>query len=290
MISSQPVIEATNLSKRYSNGVEALRDVTLRVQRGEMVGLLGASGSGKTTLLRLVNASVWPTGGTLRVLGQNTVTLRGAELRSLRRRVATIAQQHSLIPRVSAAQNVLLGQAGRVPLWHMLWSKAVPNPTDRAAVFRLLSELGIDETLDQPADTLSGGQQQRVAVARALLQGGELFIADEPVASVDQETAEQILSVLRRLVEQEARTVLVSLHQRPLALRYCTRVVALNRGGLTYDGPPDADAWHTLEGAELLSARDNGSEPGGEQLATPDGERGAQRREPHALARGGTNR
>jgi phosphonate transport system ATP-binding protein len=246
--SDEPVVQAVGVTKRYPNGVTAVNDVDLSVARGEMVGLLGPSGSGKTTLLRMINAALWPTSGTLRVLGEDMAALRGAKLRSHRRRVSTIAQQHSLIPRVSSAQNVLLGQAGRVPLWRMLWSKIFPDRTERAHIYRLLTDLGIGETLDQPVDTLSGGQQQRVAVARALLHGGELIIADEPVASVDQETAEQILSVLRRLTDEEGRTVLVSLHLRPLALRYCTRLVALHRGTLVYDGPPDEAAWRRLPG------------------------------------------
>ncbi|MGH2355020.1 MAG: phosphonate ABC transporter ATP-binding protein, partial [Chloroflexota bacterium] len=86
-------------------------------------------------------------------------------------------------------------------------------------------------------------QQQRVAVARALLHGGELLVADEPVASVDHETAELILGVLRRFAGQDGRAVLVSLHQRPLALQFCTRLVALRRGQIVYDGPPAEAAW-----------------------------------------------
>lgn len=240
---TEPAVLASGVTKRYANGAVALRNVSLRVEHGEMVGLLGPSGSGKTTLLRLVNASLWPSDGTLRVLGIDTNSLRGRALRDFRRRVATVAQQHSLVPRVSAAQNVLLGQAGRVPLWRMIWSKVIPNHAERTAVFRLLAELGLGEALDQPVDSLSGGQQQRVAVARSLFQGGNLIIADEPVASVDQETAEQILSVLRRLTREQGKTVLVSLHQRALAKEYCSRLVTLERGQIVYDGPPSAGAW-----------------------------------------------
>ncbi len=233
------VFEAAGLSKRYPNGADALRAVDLRVSRGEMVGLLGPSGAGKTTLLRLAGAAAWPTSGALRVLGEDVFSLRGGRLRALRRRVATIAQQHSLIPRVTAQQNVLLGLAGGRPLWRSLRSALAPSDGERAAAHRALASLNIGEALDRPVDSLSGGQQQRVAVARALLQGGELVLADEPVASVDQETAEQILAVLRHLVDEEGRTVLVSLHQRALAMRFCTRIVTLARGAVVYDGPAD---------------------------------------------------
>ncbi len=236
------VFEAAGVSKRYPNGADALRAVDLRVSRGEMVGLLGPSGAGKTTLLRLAGAAAWPTSGTLRVLGEDVFSLHGRRLRALRGRVATIAQQHSLIPRVTAQQNVLLGRAGGRPLWRALRASLAPSDGERAAAHRALASLSIGEALDRPVDSLSGGQQQRVAVARALLQGGELVLADEPVASVDQETAEQILAVLRRLVNEEGRTVLVSLHQPALALRYCTRIVTLARGAVVYDGPADKTA------------------------------------------------
>ena len=236
------VFEAAGLSKRYPNGADALRAVDLRVSRGEMVGLLGPSGAGKTTLLRLAGAAAWPTSGALRVLGEDVFSLRGGRLRALRRRVATIAQQHSLIPRVTAQQNVLLGLAGGRPLWRSLRSALAPSDGERAAAHRALASLNIGEALDRPVDSLSGGQQQRVAVARALVQGGELVLADEPVASVDQETAEQILAVLRHLVDEEGRTVLVSLHQRALAMRFCTRIVTLARGAIVYDGPADETA------------------------------------------------
>ena len=236
------VFEAAGLTKRYPNGADALRAVDLRVSRGEMVGLLGPSGAGKTTLLRLAGAAAWPTSGALRVLGEDVFSLRGGRLRALRRRVATIAQQHSLIPRVTAQQNVLLGLAGGRPLWRSLRSALAPSDGERAAAHRALASLNIGEALDRPVDSLSGGQQQRVAVARALVQGGELVLADEPVASVDQETAEQILAVLRHLVDEEGRTVLVSLHQRALAMRFCTRIVTLARGAVVYDGPADETA------------------------------------------------
>ncbi len=231
------IIEAVNVSKSYGGGAVALRDVSLRVGAGEVVGLLGPSGAGKTTLLRLLGASVWPTGGTLRVLGQDVRNLRGERLRAHRRRVATIAQQHSLVPRLSALQNVLLGRAGRRPLWEALRAAVAPREIDRTDAFRRLVSLGIGEHLERPVDHLSGGQQQRVAVARALLQQGDLVVADEPVASVDQESAEVILDVLRRVAVDEGRTVVVSLHQPALAARFCTRLVTLERGEVIYDGP-----------------------------------------------------
>jgi phosphonate transport system ATP-binding protein len=238
-----PVVEARGVRKRFAGGAEVLRGIDLRLTRGEMVGLVGASGAGKTTLLRLLNGALRPTAGELRVMGTDLTALDGAGLRAHRRRVATIAQQHGLVPRTSALYNVLLGRLGRVPLWRALRAAVAPSAAERAAAGRLLAELGLAGVLRQPVDLLSGGQQQRVAVARALLQDAELVLADEPVASVDHETAHLILGVLSRLATGEGRAVVVSLHQRDLALRFCTRLVALDRGLVTYDGPPDVTAW-----------------------------------------------
>lgn len=232
-----PVVAASALGKRYGNGVDALSSLDMQVERGEMVGLLGPSGSGKTTLLRLLAGAIWPTSGTLRVLGEDVVAQRGARLRARRRRIATIAQQHSLVAHLSVLQNVLLGCAGRVPLWRALRAMLAPTPAEREAAYGVLDSLDIGGMLDRPVETLSGGQQQRVAVARALLHGGELVVADEPVASVDQDTAEVILTVLRRLVEDGGRTVVVSLHQPALARRFCTRLITLDQGRLVSDQP-----------------------------------------------------
>ena len=256
-----PVVAAAGLGKRYPNGTDALRGVDLGVERGELVGLLGPSGSGKTTLLRLVYGALRPTSGSLTVLGEDVAALRGARLRALRRRVAAIAQQHGLVARSSVLHNVLLGRLGSAPLWRLLWSSLAAGAEERAAAHRLLVALGLGGALYQRVDALSGGQQQRVAVARALLQGGDLLVADEPVASVDHDTAEVILGVLRRLVDEKGQTVLVSLHQRPLALAFCTRLVGLARGVVVYDGPPSEAAWRHV------------AEPGG-TAAEPEREAG----------------
>ena len=196
------------------------------MERGELVGLVGPSGAGKTTLLRLIGGALLPTAGTLAVLGRDVRGLAPAEMRRLRRRVAVVPQAHGLVGGLNAVQSVAAGRAGRAGALAAARALVWPARAERQACFAALDRLGVGELLDQRVDQLSGGQQQRVAVARALYQDADLVVADEPVASVDGETAEVIMGVLGDLVAR-GRTVLVSLHQPELAARHCHRLVRL---------------------------------------------------------------
>jgi phosphonate transport system ATP-binding protein len=236
---SRPAIAAEQLRKRYPNGVVALQDISVSVRSGEVVGLLGRSGSGKTTLFRLLVGALRPTSGGLIVLGTDVSAARGETLRDLRRRVAWVSQQHNLVPGLSTAHNVLLGQIGRQPLWRVLLRLLTLPERERRAAFEVLNDLGIADKLYDRADDLSGGQQQRVAVARAILGKPQLVLADEPVASVDARTAEDVLAALLRLNTEHGSTVLLSLHQPEVALRLCPRILVLEHGAVVYDGPPD---------------------------------------------------
>jgi phosphonate transport system ATP-binding protein len=231
---------ASGLSKIYPGGTVGLRGLSLEVQPGELVGLLGPSGSGKTTLFRLLSGALRPTAGQIEVLGYDLGRIRAAELRRLRRRLGIVYQQHNLVPRLSAASNVLLGRLGRRPLWRALLGAIQPPRADLRDAFAALEELEIGDKLFSRVDDLSGGQQQRVAVARALLGHPELILADEPVASVDARTAELMLTLFARLNRERGTTVVVSLHQADFARRFCRRVLVLANGQLSYDGPPDS--------------------------------------------------
>lgn len=228
---SSPVIEAQGLTKRYPNGTVGLNGVWLTVDPGEMVAVIGPSGSGKTTLFRLCNASIRLTEGELRVLGMPTRLIQGARLRSLRRQVAVVYQGHNLVDSMSVLNNVLVGRLGRVPLHAAIRSALLPTEEDCREVHELLTALGISDKLYTRVSHLSGGQKQRVAIARALIQRPRLLLADEPVASVDEETATVILDLLARVRREQGTTVLVSLHQRQYVERYCDRAVEL-RGGV----------------------------------------------------------
>ena len=229
---AHPVVVARGVSKTYPNGVTGLADLSLSVDPGQFVAVLGPSGAGKTTLFRLCNGSIRPTQGALEVLGMSTAGIRGHQLRDLRRQVAVIYQNHNLVASLSVLQNVLLGRLGAIPLIQGLRDAFAPPARLQWRVYELLEELGIGDKLRTRVDELSGGQQQRVAVARALIQEPELLLADEPVASVDRETAIAILDLLSDVCRHQGTTVVVSLHQTEYVERYCDRAIELRGGRL----------------------------------------------------------
>jgi phosphonate transport system ATP-binding protein len=171
------------------------------------------------------------------VLG-NTIQCNGRLSRRVRwhrARIGYIFQQFNLVGRMSVIGNVLLGSLGRIPRWRGvcgLFSEA-----ERRQALSALERVGMAEYADRRASTLSGGQQQRVAIARALAQRAEIILADEPVASLDPESARKVMDLLLEINAQDRTTVLVTLHQVDYARRYCPRTVALKEGRIHYNGP-----------------------------------------------------
>jgi len=226
----------SGVGKTFANGFAALRHVDLRLGSGERVALIGASGAGKTTLLRLLNCTLRPSTGTLTIGQINSAQLHGTRLRYVRRTIGTIYQQHNLIPRLRVMHNVLAGHLGRWSGLRALLSLLYPLELDTAMA--ALQQVGLSEKIFQRTDLLSGGEQQRVAIARVLVQDPTVILADEPVASLDPALSESIVRLLLDLAEQRRKTLLVSLHNVPLALAYFPRVLALQQGRLIFDGTP----------------------------------------------------
>lgn len=235
-------IAVRELRKTFGTSV-ALKDVTLSVARGEMVALLGASGSGKSTLLRhLSGLHAADAGSTshVEVLGR-TVQQGGrlaGDIRAIRSRVAMIFQQFNLVDRLPVMVNVLAGALHRLPMWRGLLRRFPAGELQRA--WEALGKVGIDKCAWQRASTLSGGQQQRAAISRALVQGAELVLADEPIASLDPESSRRVMELLAQVNRELGVTVLVSLHQVDYAFAFCPRTIALRAGSVVYDGPTRA--------------------------------------------------
>ena len=220
----------------YPTGTRALDGITLEVQRGEFLVLIGLSGSGKSTLLRCINRLVTPTSGTVLFDGTDVTRARGASLRRVRRRIGMIFQQFNLVKRSSVFSNVLAGRLGYRSTWRTIASR--PGRDDIRLAIENLGRVGIAEKAFSRADALSGGQQQRVGIARALMQRPELMLADEPVASLDPATSHSVMKYLEEINKKDGITVICSLHFLSLARRYGSRVIALKDGKIAFDGMP----------------------------------------------------
>jgi phosphonate transport system ATP-binding protein len=232
-------IEIRNLNKSFVC-CKALQQVSLDVETGEMVALIGASGSGKSTLLRHIAGFVAADSGEIVVMDR-VVQQDGRivpNIRSLRAEIGFVFQQFNLVNRLSVMTNVLIGLLYRTSLWRsMLMRFSLP---DRQLALEALAAVGIEKTAWQRAATLSGGQQQRAALARCLVQRAKIILADEPIASLDPESSRNVMELLASMNRERGCTVLVSLHQVEFALKYCSRTVALHQGNVVYDGPSAA--------------------------------------------------
>ncbi len=237
------------VTKRYGTTL-ALDDVSFVVDPGEFVALLGPSGAGKSTLFRCVTRLVAPDTGVVRVLGRDMSALGGQELRLARRDVGLIFQQFNLIGRLSAMDNVLAGRMGHASTLRVMLRQF--TRADRQLALAALDRVGLLERAGQRADSLSGGQQQRVAIARVLAQQARLLLADEPISSLDPQSAENVLGILRNIARETGIAVVCALHQVDLARRYADRVVALRGGRKLLDvsvNAFDQNAFQELYGA-----------------------------------------
>lgn len=245
-----PAIDIDGVCKCFSRGSPVLNDISLTLQHGEMVALIGASGSGKSTLIRTIAGLLH----TDRPSGQggnggaSSIKLFGIPMqengriassaKNLRARVGIIFQQFNLVPRLSVLTNVCLGLLGQIPHWRGTLSAFTHEEKQRA--MQALARVGINDHALKRGSALSGGQQQRAAIARTLLQGADILIADEPIASLDPSSARRVMDILAELNRQDGITVLVSLHQVEYAVAYCPRTIALREGQIVYDGPSSA--------------------------------------------------
>ena len=221
------------LEKRYRNGFHALKGIDLEVKSGSFTVVMGPSGAGKSTLLRLVNGLETPSSGQVSI---NAMPVNLATLQTVRGNVGMVFQHFNLVDRLSVMTNVLVGR-----LRHRSWLGSLFylfRREDLAIAHQALGRVGLVDKCWERADRLSGGQQQRVGIARALAQSPKLILADEPVASLDPVSSEEIMGLLHEICRRDGITLLVNLHQVNLAKRFADRIVGLNSGQLVFDGTP----------------------------------------------------
>jgi putative ABC transport system ATP-binding protein len=222
----QTAVELRHVSKTYQMGkttVHALNDVSLRIPAGQFVAVMGASGSGKSTLLHLVAGLTSPTSGEINLFGESIGKFNDDQLTLFRRRsLGLIFQSFNLLPTMTAVENVSLPLLIDGKKKHEVYNRAV----------ELLETVGLGTRLNHRPDELSGGQQQRVAIARALMNEAPLLLADEPTGNLDSKTGEEILHLLRELVVEHGRTIVMVTHD-PRAAAYADRVITLSDGKIT---------------------------------------------------------
>jgi phosphonate transport system ATP-binding protein len=245
---TETLVEVRRVSKSYDRRVPILKNVSFRLERGEMVALIGASGSGKSTLIRAI-AGLVPIDKRRAAkdgeAGADAIFLFGQPMQQngriigsakhLRARIGVVFQQFNLVSRLPVLTNVCL------------------SAEEKRRAMRALDRVGMAEHALKRGSELSGGQQQRAAIARTLVQGAELLIADEPIASLDPNSARRVMDILADLNRRDRITVLVSLHQVEYGVKYCPRTIALKAGEVVYDGPSCAltpELLNSIYGAE----------------------------------------
>lgn len=263
------MIKFVDVSKTYSNGTVALRNVSIEFFEGEFIAILGLSGAGKSTLLRTINQIIPVSSGniyiknvdinTFDMYGDNPektiekliekgqevnidnlqledvdITLiKGKKLRKLRSNIGMIFQNFNIIKRMSVLQNVLSGRISYNPTWRTVLG-LFPE-SDKQIAYRALKRVDILEKTYHKSSELSGGQMQRVAIARSLAQEPRIMLADEPVASLDPVTTFEVMEFLKKINVEDGITTIANLHHVDLALKYATRIVGVNDGRIVYD-------------------------------------------------------
>lgn len=245
---ASPVVSARHLHV-HAGAQALLRDVNLDIVAGERVAIVGHNGAGKSTLLRALSAFSLPASGELRVLGVDLApggAATAAAVRGLRSRVAQVHQGLHLVGRLSALDNVLIGGAARCPSW-LTWFRRWPV-AERQRARAALDRVGMGWASHRRTDSLSGGERQKVAIARALHQGGPVLLADEPTASLDADAADEIISLLRGIADEQQATLICVVHDLELVPRLARRAIVLRRGQIAADRTVDAASAQQLRG------------------------------------------
>ena len=230
------VLKLSNVTKIFGNST-AVNDVSFDVAKPMMIGIIGASGAGKSTLLRSLNRLTDITSGEISYNLNHVHNLKGAKKRKWQANCAMVFQQFNLVPRMDVVSNVLHGTLNKRSTLSTFFNLYPQSDIEKAIL--ILERLGVAAHAAKRAEALSGGQQQRVAIARSLMQDPEIILADEPIASLDPMNAQIVMDTLRRIHDEDNRTVVCNLHTLDTARRYCDRVIGMRVGRIVFDGTPE---------------------------------------------------
>lgn len=229
-------LKVNQLTKVYPNHTLALDQISFEAKPGESIIILGANGSGKSTLLRCLIGLEKPTSGQVFLGDWEITALPHARLRTVRRHVGMVFQHFNLVKNLSAFHNVLQGALGRShgPRY---WFPATAPAVERQRAMDCLAQVHLADLATQRVDTLSGGQQQRVAIARMLMQGPDVVLVDEPIASLDPKAGREVMDLLHTIVRERGLTMICNLHQLDMAMTYADRIIGLLAGQVVLDQP-----------------------------------------------------
>ena len=222
-----------------------LKGLNLATDDRKVTAVIGSSGAGKSTLLRCINRLIDADSGKIVVNGTDVLTLHGRDLKHMRRRIGMVFQGFNLVNRLTVMENILSGRLGYVGLARSTFRKFPQEDIDRG--YYLLKRVKMTQYIHKRCDELSGGERQRVGVVRALMQEPELLLADEPTASLDPKTAEQIMALIHELAGEFNLPTIINIHNVNQAKLYAQRIVGLHSGRIVFDGYPDELDHEALE-------------------------------------------
>ena len=227
------MIKLKNVSVLYNKKNLAVNNVSLNIEQGQFIGIIGLSGSGKSSLIKTINYLVEPHKGSVRIESINIGSLKKNELRKTRRKIGFIFQDYNLVEKVSVIENVLVGRLGYKSSLKSFFG--LYDHKDYDTAIKSLEQVGLKDKVFVRADQLSGGQKQRVAIAKVLCQNPKIILADEPVASLDISSAQNVMDYFKEINEMSQTTIMINLHDVNLARKYCSRIIALKDGQVFFD-------------------------------------------------------
>ncbi|MDB1553580.1 phosphonate ABC transporter ATP-binding protein [Latilactobacillus sakei] len=231
------MLSVNHINKTFATGRQALTDISFTANKGEFIAIIGPSGAGKSTILRSINRLINTDSGEISLDGQDIRHAKKKELRLIRRQIGMIFQSANLVPYLTVIENVLHGRLGYQSTLRGVfgWYSQV----EKEEAVALLTAVGLADFMYNRCDELSGGQMQRVGIARALMQHPNLLLCDEPIASLDPQSAKTVMDYLHRLTKKANITCIVNLHQIDAAREYADRILGINQGHLVFSGIQD---------------------------------------------------
>ena len=230
------MIKINNLNHIYQGGIIGVKEINLNIDTGEIVAVIGISGAGKSTLLKCINRLLEPTSGEVFIDNEEILHCPERKAQLIRRNIGMIFQNFNLLQRSLVVQNVLLGRLGYISTLRSLLFGHAYSRDDVGIALDCLRIVGLEDLSYRRADALSGGQQQRVGVARALAQKPSIILGDEPISNLDPTRAREIMNLIQGIHMRERLTTVISLHNIEIAKEYASRIIAMVKGEVVFDG------------------------------------------------------